>query len=143
LDSIFLEQPVFLVTVCVLDRRPLLATGSVAQAVTDALRDTRKRHGWLVGRYVIMPDHLHFFCAPQGASGTLSSFVGGFKQCSSRKFWRLGRSGRLWQREFHDHLLRSSESCAGKWEYVRMNPVRAGLCKEPEDWPYSGEIDDL
>ena len=32
------------------------------------------------------------------------------------------------------------KSYAEQWEYVRMNPVRAGLCRQPEDWPYQGEI---
>jgi hypothetical protein len=39
-----------------------------------------------------------------------------------------------------DHLLRSDESYAEKWNYVRENPVRAGLAQSAEDWPYAGEI---
>jgi len=46
----------------------------------------------------------------------------------------------LWQRGFFDHLLRSEESYGQKWNYVRENPVRAGLAQNPEDWPYAGEI---
>jgi len=41
---------------------------------------------------------------------------------------------------FFDHLLRNDESYAQKWEYVRENPVRAGLVHCSEDWPYQGEI---
>ena len=52
-------------------------------------------------------------------------------------------SVRAWQDGFFDHLLRSGESYAEKWNYVRMNPVRAGLVARPEDWPYSGEIEKL
>jgi REP-associated tyrosine transposase len=44
------------------------------------------------------------------------------------------------QGAFFDHVLRSYESYSQKWEYVRMNPVRAKLSKTPEDWPYQGEI---
>jgi hypothetical protein len=33
-------------------------------------------------------------------------------------------------------LLRSDESLSEKWEYVRQNPVRAGLVEHSEDWPY-------
>ena len=46
----------------------------------------------------------------------------------------------LWQAGFFDHLLRSSESYAEKWEYVRQNPVRAGLVAHWDDWSYQGEI---
>ena len=46
----------------------------------------------------------------------------------------------IWQRRFFDHVLRSEESYAQKWEYVRDNPVRAGLVTDADDWPYAGEI---
>ena len=46
----------------------------------------------------------------------------------------------FWQPGFFDHLLRNDESYAQKWEYVRQNPVRAGLVKSAEDWPYQGEV---
>ncbi len=51
--------------------------------------------------------------------------------------------GRAWQEGFFDHVLRGGESYGEKWEYVRMNPVRAGLTVRPEDWPYAGEIEAL
>ncbi len=37
-------------------------------------------------------------------------------------------------------LSRHSESYAEKWEYLRQNPVRAGLVKDPDEWPWQGEI---
>ena len=51
--------------------------------------------------------------------------------------------GPAWQTGFFDHVLRSGESYGEKWEYVRMNPVRAGLVLRPEEWPYAGEIEVL
>ena len=47
----------------------------------------------------------------------------------------------FWQEEFFDHVLRSKESYAEKWDYVRDNPVRAGWAKRAEDWPYAGWVD--
>ena len=55
-----------------------------------------------------------------------------------KELLRLGIQKPHWQEGFFDHVLRSAESYAQKW--VRMNPVRAGLCREPEEWPYQGEI---
>ena len=46
----------------------------------------------------------------------------------------------IWQEGFFDHLMRSDESYSQKWNYVRQNPVRAGLVKSADDWPYQGEI---
>jgi putative transposase len=45
-----------------------------------------------------------------------------------------------WQSGFFDHLIRHSESYAQKWEYVRQNPVRAGLVSNCDKWPWQGEI---
>jgi len=46
----------------------------------------------------------------------------------------------LWQPGFFDHLLRNDESYAQKWEYVRQNPVRAGLVDSAAAWRYQGKI---
>ena len=93
-----------------------------------------------VGRYIIMPDHLHLFVAfpPEGI--TLSKWVQSLRTVLGKELLRVGFQKPHWQEGFFDHLLRSTESYSEKWDYVRMNPVRAGLCKKPEDWPYQGEI---
>jgi len=45
-----------------------------------------------------------------------------------------------WQEGYHDHKFRTPETESRKWEYVCLNPVRYGLVKRPEEWPYGGEI---
>jgi len=86
-----------------------------------------------------MPDHVHLFV--RGSQGfTLGSWVGQLKQPLA-KAARLSRAKtQLWEEGFFDHVLRSNESYSQKWNYVRENPVRAGLVKSAEDWPYQGEI---
>ena len=102
-----------------------------------------------IGRYVIMPDHLHVFVSgPHEFSlrqwGRMLKLVLGR---ATRLGWALRRSAptssallEIWERGFFDHVIRNEESYAQKWEYVRENPVRAGLVERPEDWPYQGEI---
>jgi hypothetical protein len=46
----------------------------------------------------------------------------------------------VWQSGFFDHVLRSEESYAEKWAYVRANPVRAGLVASSDEWPHQGWI---
>jgi len=46
----------------------------------------------------------------------------------------LHRSGPVWEEESFDHVLRSDESLKQKCEYIRQNPVRAGLVQKPEDY---------
>lgn len=83
-----------------------------------------------------MPDHVHLFASPSAEPVSLEHWV---------RFWKaqLARQAKitgLWQSDHWDRRLRSGESYQRKWEYVRANPVRKGLVKKPEDWPYQGEI---
>ena len=86
-----------------------------------------------------MPDHIHLFVRG-GLDFTLGRWVGTLKQALAklRTLWRP--KTQIWQEGFFDHVLRSNESYAQKWDYVRENPVRAALVNRSEDWPYQGEI---
>jgi REP element-mobilizing transposase RayT len=95
-----------------------------------------------------MSDHVHFFCTPDTDAKTISEFIGGWKTWTSRRIHEspepqptAAATTALWQRGFFDHLLRSSENYSEKWNYVRDNPVRAGLVRFAEDWPYAGELE--
>ena len=100
---------------------------------------------WLVGRYVILPDHLHLFCSPvAGCDIPPERWVAFWKNAVARR-WKAAQKSpeTLWQKEFWDRRLRGGESYNQKWDYVRNNPVRHGHCQKTEDWPYQGEIHDL
>lgn len=132
---ISINQPtIVFLTVCTKDRQPWLAQQHVHHALVQVWRDA---NAWLVGRYVLMPDHLHLFCAPNNLSISLNAWVAYWK----RQFSCLHLSGvGGWQRDCWDTRLRRSKSYSEKWEYVRQNPVRAGLCANPDEWPYQGEL---
>lgn len=49
----------------------------------------------------------------------------------------LNRTGKFWQTENFDHLIRDANSLAQKWEYIKDNPVNTKLVNKPEDYPYS------
>ncbi|MFN2623273.1 MAG: transposase [Chthoniobacterales bacterium] len=144
LHRLFPSNPVFFVTACTYRRRPLLATDSVHDAFVCFSRRGYDEHGIAVGRYVIMPDHIHLFvCGPNNFE--LGRWTGMLKQCLEKAVLVAAsptgrRLQKIWQRRFFDHVLRNEESYAQKWEYVRDNPVRAGLVTDPDDWPYAGEI---
>lgn len=110
----------------------------------DCIIDTwRKADNWLVGRFVIMPDHIHFFCAPSTyPPPNFHSWLNYWKSLSSRTF-PAEHNIPLWQRNCWDTQLRNGDSYAEKWEYVRNNPVRRGLVDDADDWPYQGEMNIL
>ena len=121
------------------NRLSLLARGEVHD-VFQAFCIRAGDHNIAVGRYVIMPDHIHLFVAFPLTGLTLSEWIGGLKTILGKQLLRLGIQKPHWQEGFFDHVLRSAESYSQKWNYVRMNPVRAGLCDDPEQWPYQGEV---
>jgi len=136
---IFPQHPVFFVTFCTYRRRKLLASDAVHTAFIAFATHAYSRGNIAVGRYVIMPDHLHLFvCGPDDFQ--VGRWIGMLKQNLAKQIHKPGTASVVWQRGFFDHLLRSDENYAQKWNYVRENPVRAGLVKSADDWPYSGEI---
>ena len=137
------KQPVYFITTCVAGRRQLLANAAAHEILCAEWAEMRERHGWAVGRYVVMPDHVHFFVAPllDGAK-PLGTAIGKWKEWTAKRILKtVVVAAPLWQPEFFDHLLRSSESRGEKWNYVCENPVRAGLVTCTQDWPFAGAID--
>jgi putative transposase len=132
-------QPFYFVTFNTYKRRPLIAQPIVHEVFCSFCRRARE-HDVAVGRYVVMPDHIHLFVALPATETTLPKWVQMLKTVIGKELLRSGIRKPHWQEGFFDHVLRSSESYSHKWDYVRLNPVRAGLCGDPEEWPYQGEI---
>ncbi len=86
-----------------------------------------------------MPDHLHLFVAGPN-DFDLGRWVGALKQAMAKALPKTDSQDPIWQRSFFDHVLRSDESYAQKWDYVWENPVRAGLVVEADLWSHAGEI---
>jgi REP element-mobilizing transposase RayT len=90
---------------------------------------------------VIMPDHVHLLLRPlrnnEGWPFPLVNILQCMKGATAHRINKLlRREGPVWEEESFDHLLRSDESLKEKVEYVRQNPVRRGLVKRPEDYPW-------
>ncbi|HBI43604.1 MAG TPA: hypothetical protein DDY78_12260 [Planctomycetales bacterium] len=144
LDSVWIPNPVYFITACTLGRTDRLANEDFHAIALEVWRNCETLYGWAVGRYVLMPDHVHFFTCDARGERTLSYAVGRWKEWTAKYCaQRLGFAMPLWQPEFFDHVLRSSENYGQKWDYVRDNPVRAGLVAAAEDWKFQGEIRDI
>jgi REP-associated tyrosine transposase len=135
LDLTYMNQPLYFVTFAARDRRTIRSLDGARLAIERYGHRGIAKFSVALGRYIIMPDHVHLFVRG-GPDFTLSSWVGGLKRAMSVAV----KSPRLWQPGFFDHVLRSDESYADKWNYVRDNPVRAGLVQTADDWRYQGEI---
>jgi putative transposase len=134
------NRPVIIyMTICTAKRRAILATPSVHEAI---VKSWVQASTWLVGRYVMLPNHVHFFCAPNGIDApSLERWMSFWK---SRVTTAIGKNkGEVWQRDHWDRQSRRGESYDEKWDYVRNNPVRHGYVKNADEWPYQGVLNEL
>jgi REP element-mobilizing transposase RayT len=135
---IMLGRPnwVFL-TVCTEKRALWLAQAPVQEALHQIWKE--QATAWLVSDYVLMPDHLHLFCAPYDLKFTVERWMGFWKDRFAKA---CPGYGSFQDGGFH-HRLRDGESYSEKWQYARENPVRKGLVSEAADWPFWGRVHNI
>ncbi len=125
-----LDKPtIYFITICTEKRLKVLDNHS---SWTTCLAVFPKLTRWSLIAALAMPDHIHLMASPYLRDESAKNFSKWFK----RWFNEILHPSWTWQEGSFDHLLRSWESAQQKWEYIRFNPVRAGLVKKPEDWPY-------
>ena len=139
LERIFATSPLYFVTFCTHERQRFLATDDVHTAFILLAKRAEEASNVAVGRFVVMPDHIHLFVRGD-YNFRLGRWIGVLKHTLAKAAALSRAEGQIWEEGCFDHVLRSDESYSQKWNYVRENPVRAGLVKSAADWPYQGEI---
>ena len=140
----FSRSPIVFLTTCTERRVALLANEAGHTILRMVWLKSGELNGWFVGRYVVMPDHVHLFAQPGLGARSLADWMRTWKSIAAVRINRvLHRCEPVWQPDYFDRYLRSSDDYRQKWEYVAMNPVRKGLVSRPDDWPFGGVIHDL
>jgi putative transposase len=132
----------YFVTVCVLKRRCLLGEiregdmvlNALGRLVSDTWQQGPQRHdGIVLDEFVVMPNHIHaLLMLPASPPQSLSDIVRAFKSLSSVAAYRAGMlaDAKLWQRGFHDHVVRDEGSIDRLREYIANNPLKWHLDRE-------------
>lgn len=85
--------------------------------------------------WVIMPNHVHVMIKPEG--DTIDRIIKSWKTHTAKLINQsMGTSGSLWERDYFDRFIRNERHYHAARTYIHMNPVKAGLCKSPEDWSF-------
>ncbi len=100
---------------------------------------------YILHAWVVMPNHVHAVLTPL-VLHTLSEILHSWKSFTAHEVLKVARAFGLhipkdkpfWQKESYDHLVRDNEDFERACRYTFENPVKAGLCATPEDWPFSG-----
>ena len=114
-----------------IDQQPLTAP-ALAQPLLDSARFYEEKQRWHITLFLLMPDHVHALLA-FSRDQSISQTVGDWKHFHARK-QRI-----VWQEGYFDHRLRDDErgeQLSAKMNYIRQNPVVAGLCAKADDWPW-------
>jgi REP element-mobilizing transposase RayT len=132
LDLIYINQPIYFVTFATRDRRSIPSMDCAQFTFQQYAHCAKGKFNVAVGRYVIMPDPLHALLSfARGKS--MSEVIRGWKRFHTRA------NHVMWQEGYFDHRLRADErgtQLSAKLNYIRQNPVAAGLCARAKESPW-------
>ena len=120
------------------DRGPLwLSMPEVADEVKAAfLRGAQDLGQYSLWAYVVMPNHVHTLITPRIPVSRITTGIKGVSAYDANRL--LQRTGKaFWQRESFDHWVRNEAEEAKIRLYIENNPVKANLCRAPDEWKWS------
>ncbi len=108
---------------------PKVILNDYGKIVQKYILSSKNIKGVTVDKYVIMPNHIHMIIyveeaygtskAPSPTNNAVSLTISVLKRFSNRE---IGHN--IWQRSFHDHIIRGDEDYRKIWEYIDTNPHR-------------------
>jgi putative transposase len=108
----------------------------IARVVVDSIHKGVELGHYELSAYVVMANHVHLLVRPLVAPDRLlKSLKGATARHANRLLARTGEP--FWQKESYDHWVRNEIEFQRIRRYVENNPVKAGLVRNPEDFPWS------
>jgi putative transposase len=127
----------FFITSSTWERRSLFRSERMARLFVDVLQAYRRQKRYQLHEFVAMPDHIHLLISvPPGMTLERAAQLvkGGFSYRAKKE---LGCSLEIWQVGFADDYVADADAYKAYRDYIRLNPVRAGLVRRPEEYPPS------
>ncbi len=122
------------------NRQAIFATSADYRMLLDLLEDNAKKFGVALHAYVLMSNHFHLLATPQSAEGLPKMM-----QAVGRSYVRYfndthTRSGTLWEGRYKSTVIQSDRYLLACMVYIDLNPVRAGMVAQPQDYPWSSHL---
>jgi REP element-mobilizing transposase RayT len=107
-----------------------------AEMMVEAIRYREREGVYVLHNYVVMANHVHLLISPRIELPKLTHSLKGFT--ARRANQMLGATGQpFWQDESYDRWVRDEVEFERIADYIENNPVSAGLCATPEEFPWS------
>jgi REP-associated tyrosine transposase len=128
------SESTYFVTANVEPRRDLFQVEKIARLFIENMLDYRQQKKYLLHEFVVMPDHFHVILTPTGITleRSMQLVKGGFSFQLNKN---LKAKRDIWQPSFADRRVRDSIEYAKFKDW--QNPVRRGLVRTAEEYPYS------
>lgn len=119
----------YFVTICTHEKACLFSSNGVKNEFGNiAERFLKEIPGHFPGvsldKWVIMPNHVHAILIFENGSADLPTVIGLYKSRVSKEIHKIQPDKRVWQRSFHDHIIRSRKSYEKIWNYIDGNPSK-------------------
>ncbi len=106
---------------CALPRNQLTRIGKEVEKTIMYINENYNNVS--IDKYVIMPNHIHLIVVLDNSGGRgnrpLQKKLGHLKSNTTKKFDNI-----LWQRSYHDHIIRNEKDYRRIWEYIDTNPLK-------------------
>ena len=129
----------YLITLSTSYRARHFANAGHARALSSQIPPFFAARSFEVLAYCLMPDHLHLVLEGTSDAADLREAVRAWKQRTGYD-WKQRTGARLWQPGYHDRVLREGDDARLVVRYVLHNPVRAGLVRTANEYPWSGSL---
>lgn len=123
-------------------RQQTFFTNDDYQSYLELMSEWCMKFGVETLAYCLMPNHIHLIVVPETTEGLKSAIGEAHRRYTRRINFRKGWRGHLWQGRFSSFIMEEKYLLACT-KYVELNPVRAGLVKKPEEWPWSSAVSHL
>jgi putative transposase len=137
--ELYCEERIYFITICCYNGQKLFVDPHIINEILQELDKCCNLHGFTNCAYCFMPNHVHLlFRGKEGAD--LIKLIKQFKQKTGYSF-RKATGKRLWQKSYYDHILRKEEDVVEVVRYILENPIRKGLSRQAEEYPFSGSLE--
>ena len=118
------------------DGRPIVLDWADCARWTSLLERAQEKHSWIVHVHCLMTTHFHLLV--ETPKTNLSDGMHWLNHVYAKTFNRRhDRRNHVFGKRFWDDVILSDEQLVAVTRYIALNPVEAGLCKQPQDWPWS------